>query len=92
MFNLVKWAYHLGRQTERARVASLIQNHHRYMRQPRSIAHEIFGKIEDPADAQTLEQITHGIDQGVKDIVDSISQPTNYDNKHYSLLFPKEKK
>lgn len=92
MFNLVKWAYKLGQQTERKRVAGLLETYPRWQRSPKLIAHDLFGKIEDPEDAETIARIESGIQQGIRDIVDGISRPTNYEQDAYSLLYPKEDK
>lgn len=88
MFNLVKWAFNLGQQTERHRVANLIEAQRSYIRY-NPVADSLFGKKElDEKDRHNIE-LEQAVNHRVDGIIESITRTTAADEKRYSLLFPK---
>lgn len=94
MLRIIKWAYNLGQQTERKRVASILNDHRNYRRSENYLARELFGK--DASDLGKKQQeklaLTKAVDARIDDIIDNITRPTQFDESRYSLLFPKEDK
>lgn len=92
MFKLVKWAFQLGQQTERHRMAGILNDHRRYYRHSSlETAERLFGKKNEPTDEAVAKRIE--IDQQVErragDIIHAITTPQRFEEKHFSLLFPK---
>lgn len=82
MFNLVKWAFKLGQQTERHRIANILE-------QSRKFIPYREGLTNNQLERQKREE---AIARAVSDIIDNITRPQSTDMETYSLLFPKDGK
>jgi len=93
MLRLLKWTYRLAQQTERQRIASILNDHRRY-RAPNQIARELFGKDIDRLSEKRKDTLKfeQAVDGRVNDIIDNIVRPQDRDVESYSLLYPKEGK
>lgn len=78
MFNLVKWAFKLGQQTERRRIESIITSEYR------SLPYQM-----DLGELKVREQVERRSDQLINNLIDRIVQPQQYEREGYSLLYPK---
>ncbi len=79
MFGLVKWAYRLAQQTERQRIAAALENARR------------FGGMNDyQLDEKEIAARNRAVDQRVNQIIDAITQPNNYEESRYSILYPRD--
>lgn len=85
MFNLVKWAFTLGKQIERHRIASILQ-------QARSDLK--YGEFGTGNDKDAREQVIAATDRQVSQIIGRIVDPqyTDREMTRYSVLFPREDK
>ena len=93
MIKLIKWVYRLAQQTERQRIASILNDHRRY-REPDYMARELFGKDFDRVSDKRKDSIKfeQAVDSRVNAIIDNITRPQDRDVESYSLLYPKEGK
>ena len=94
MLRLIKWAYRLAQQTERQRIAGILNDHRRYRDSPNNIARRLFGKdFDDLTDKKkdTLK-FEQAVDERVNDIIDAITRPQEHESTSYSLLYPREGK
>lgn len=78
MFNLVKWAFKLGQQTERHRIANILDQQFRY---------ESYKHIPRDVD----EAFHRAVHDKVTFIINNITQTSSFEEKRYSLLFPEDK-
>lgn len=94
MLKLIRWAYRLGQQTERQRMASILNDHRNYRRSAHDLAMQLFGKESDKLSSRQQEKLslTRAVDARIDDIIENITRPTQVDESRYSLLFPKEDK
>lgn len=91
MLKLVKWAFHLGQQTERQRIAGVLDNHRRYRRSPNQIARQLFGKDYDHLSDKRKDTLKfeQAVDERVNGIIDDLMRPTDREVESYSILYPK---
>lgn len=83
MFNAIKWAFKLGQQTERHRIAGILYS------EQRSIDYFEYG-TGDNKDLRT--EAVKVADRQIGRIITRITMPQPDESKAYSLLFPKEDK
>lgn len=83
MFKLVQWAFKLGQQTERQRIANILESHRRT-----TMFMEGIGTNEPDERRERIEAIEHNVGR----IIDDITNPTQWEESRYSLLYPKEDK
>lgn len=81
MFKLVKWAFRLGQQTERQRIAGILQDSRRFTPYREGLSRDN-NQEERAKQAERVDRI-------INDIIDGITNPTQYEESRYSLLYPK---
>lgn len=91
MFKLVKWAFHLGQQTERQRIEGILNDRRKYYRRHDPIASKLFGgrAQKDPSPEQ--REIELQVEMRVDDIISAIIKLQPADGKYFSLLYPEER-
>lgn len=90
MFKLVKWAFHLGQQTERQRIEHILINNLRSTN-PDEIARVLFRKDVDdlPEKKQGNVMLERGVNYRVNQIIEDITFPRQTETESYSQLYPK---
>lgn len=84
MFNLVKWAFKLGQQTERQRITGVLSENRRM------IPYYEYGTGNDTDKRTEVQKL---VDKKVDDIIGSILDPRQQpEYQSYSVLYPKEDK
>lgn len=81
MFNLVKWAFKLGQQTERQRIANILADSRRHT--------PYRERLSKDNDQEERRKQAERVDNIVNGIIDSITNPTQWEESRYSLLYPK---
>lgn len=79
MFKLVKWAFQLGQQTERRRIAHILAESRMYVPYREGLG-------DKQRERKIREQVIAG---AVNDIIDNITQPKQTEQRQFSVLFPK---
>lgn len=82
MFKLVKWAFKLGQQTERARIAGILNE---------ARANLPFGEYGTGNDKDMRKQAENYSARYLSGIISNIVEPRNYETENFSLLYPKDK-
>lgn len=83
MFKLVQWAFRLGQQTERHRIANILDNNRRYTPYREGLS--------ETNDQKERRKQAERVDNAVNSIIDQITT-TSYTESRYSVLYPKEDK
>lgn len=75
MFNIIKWAFKLGRQTEKARIY-----HELVIMKP---------PYKYRGSNNAADDFNNALNKRVNDIIDAILEPTREDHKYFDELFPR---
>lgn len=82
MFKLVKWAFKLGQNTERMRIANILRE---------AQASLPFGEYGTGNDKDLREAAKEHSARYLSGIISSITEPRDYERKSFSVLFPEDK-
>lgn len=91
MFKLVKWAFKLGQQTERHRIAGIL-NESRQAPMARDVAPFPYDKQLTEDDKKRREYVRRQVNSEINNIVDLITMPQPHEYDRYSILHPKDGK
>lgn len=84
MLKLVQWAFKLGQQTERQRIASILSEHRRGLP---------FAEYGTGNDKDTRSEAEKAADRQISHIIGYIVDPQyNPERAEYSVLYPRESK
>lgn len=82
MLKLVKWAFKLGQQTERARIGRILAQSRDYVG---------FNEMGTNEKSERAE-INRKVRRLVNSIIDDITNPNTYEKESFSILYPKDDK
>lgn len=91
MYKLSRWAFKLGQQTERHRIAGILNDHRKY----HEVYHDPFNRRDEDKLSERKQRnlkVQREVDKRVNQIIEAIAEPKQREESRYSLLFPKEGK
>lgn len=84
MIKLAKWAFKLGQQTERQRISGILNSTFNH-----TGGREAWSKKFEP---EVEKAVRNEVRRRVDNIVHEITKTSSFEEKYFSVLFPKEDK